>query len=225
MAMALSFHCKTQKINIKQSGYNKLMDETALITSAQQGDLNSFNTLILNYQDAVFNTAVRILGDDDMAQDAAQEAFISAFQSIRTFRGGSFKAWILRTVTNACLDELRRQKRRPTTPLEPETSDGDEIDSPKWLADTNMTPAQKAEADELEHAIQHCLDALPTEFRTVVVLADVQGLDYTEVAAASNVPLGTIKSRLARARLRLRECLRSFEELLPSSFRLNEERV
>ncbi|MBE7435261.1 MAG: RNA polymerase sigma factor [Anaerolineales bacterium] len=201
------------------------MDETALITSAQQGDLNSFNTLILNYQDAVFNTAVRILGDDDMAQDAAQEAFISAFQSIRTFRGGSFKAWILRTVTNACLDELRRQKRRPTTPLEPETSDGDEIDSPKWLADTNMTPAQKAEADELEHAIQHCLDALPTEFRTVVVLADVQGLDYTEVAAASNVPLGTIKSRLARARLRLRECLRSFEELLPSSFRLNEERV
>ncbi|MCK6583306.1 MAG: RNA polymerase sigma factor [Anaerolineales bacterium] len=201
------------------------MDETALITSAQQGDLNSFNTLILNYQDAVFNTAVRILGDDDMAQDAAQEAFISAFQSIRTFRGGSFKAWILRTVTNACLDELRRQKRRPTTPLEPETSDGDEIDSPKWLADTNMTPAQKAEADELEHAIQHCLDALPSEFRTVVVLADVQGLDYTEVAAASNVPLGTIKSRLARARLRLRECLRSFEELLPSSFRLNEERV
>ncbi len=201
------------------------MDETALITSAQQGDLNSFNTLILNYQDAVFNTAVRILGDDDMAQDAAQEAFISAFQSIRTFRGGSFKAWILRTVTNACLDELRRQKRRPTTPLEPETSDGDEIDSPKWLADTNMTPAQKAEADELEHAIQHCLDALPTEFRAVVVLADVQGLDYTEVAAASNVPLGTIKSRLARARLRLRECLRSFEELLPSSFRLNEERV
>lgn len=201
------------------------MDETALITSAQQGDLNAFNTLILNYQDAVFNTAVRILGDDDMAQDAAQEAFISAFQSIKSFRGGSFKAWILRTVTNASLDELRRRKRRPTTPLEPETSDGEEMDSPKWLADPNMTPAQQAEADELEHAIQHCLDALPTEFRAVVVLADIQGLDYTEVAEASRIPLGTIKSRLARARLRLRECLRSFEELLPSSFRLSEERI
>ena len=199
------------------------MDETALINSAQQGDLNAFNTLILHYQDAVFNTAVRILGDDDMAQDAAQEAFISAFQSIKSFRGGSFKAWILRTVTNACLDELRRQKRRPTTPLEPETSDGEEMDSPKWLADPNMTPSQQAEADELEHAIQHCLDALPVEFRSVVVLADIQGLDYTEVAAASRVPLGTIKSRLARARLRLRECLRGFEELLPSSFRLEEE--
>lgn len=199
------------------------MDETALIASAQRGELDAFNTLILHYQDAVFNTAVRILGDDDMAQDASQEAFISAFQSIKSFRGGSFKAWILRTVTNACLDELRRQKRRPTTPLEPETSDGDEIDSPKWLADKSMTPAQKAEADELEHAIQHCLDALPSEFRTAVVLADLQGMDYAEVATASKVPIGTIKSRIARARLRLRECLRSFEELLPSSYRLNEE--
>ncbi|MCB0102087.1 MAG: sigma-70 family RNA polymerase sigma factor [Anaerolineales bacterium] len=199
------------------------MDETALITSAQQGDLNAFNTLVLHYQDAVFNTAVRILGDDDKAQDASQEAFISAFQSLRSFRGGSFKAWLLRTVTNACLDELRRKKRRPTTPLEPETNDGDEVESPKWLADPNLTPAQQAEADELEHAIQHCLDALPTEFRTAVVLADVQGLDYSEVAQAIRVPLGTIKSRIARARLKLRECLRSFEELLPAAFRLDGE--
>jgi RNA polymerase sigma-70 factor (ECF subfamily) len=201
------------------------MDETALVQSVQNGDLDSFNTLVLHYQDRVFNTALRILGDEDTAQDAAQEAFISAFRSISSFRGGSFKAWLLRTVTNACYDELRRQKRRPTTPLEPETNDGDEMDSPRWLADPDMTPAEKSEADELEHAIQHCLDALPTEFRTVVVLADVQGMDYSEVAIASKVPLGTIKSRLARARLRLRECLRGFEELLPSSFRLEEERT
>ncbi|MBI3165131.1 MAG: sigma-70 family RNA polymerase sigma factor [Anaerolineales bacterium] len=201
------------------------MDETALITSAQQGDLDAFNTLILHYQNAVFNTAARILGDDDLAQDAAQDAFISAFQNIKSFRGGSFKAWLLRTVTNACLDELRRQKRKPTTPLEPETSDGEEIDSPKWLADKGMTPAQKAEADELEHAIQHCLNELPVEFRAAVVLADVQGLDYAEAAAASRVPIGTIKSRIARARLRLRECLRSFEELLPASYRLDEEQA
>ncbi len=200
------------------------MDESALIQSAQRGDLDSFNTLILHYQDAVFHTALRILGDEDPAEDAAQEAFISAFRSISSFRGGSFKAWLMRTVTNACYDELRRQKRRPTTPLEPETNDGEEIDSPKWLADPNMTPAEQSEADELEHAIQHCLNALPTDFRTVVVLADIQGMDYSEVAAAARVPLGTIKSRLARARLRLRECLRSFEELLPASFRLEEER-
>jgi RNA polymerase sigma-70 factor, ECF subfamily len=196
------------------------MDEPALIQTAQHGDLDSFNTLILHYQDVVFNTALRILGDEDLAEDASQEAFISAFRSLNTFRGGSFKAWLLRTVTNACYDELRRQKRRPTTPLEPETNDGEEVDSPRWLADPNMTPDQQFEADELEHAIQHCLDMLPAEFRTVVVLADIQGMDYTEVATASRVPLGTIKSRLARARLRLRECLRGFEELLPSSFRL-----
>jgi RNA polymerase sigma-70 factor (ECF subfamily) len=201
------------------------MDEIALVKSAQSGDLDSFNTLILHYQDRVFNTALRILGDEDTAQDAAQEAFISAFRSISTFRGGSFKAWLLRTVTNACYDELRRQKRRPTTPLEPETNDGEEMDSPRWLADPNMTPAEQSEADELEHAIQHCLDTLPTDFRTVVVLADIQGMDYSEVAIAARVPLGTIKSRLARARLRLRECLRGFEELLPSSFRLEVERT
>ena len=199
------------------------MDETALIHSAQNGDLDSFNTLILHYQDSVFNTALRIMGDEDLAQDAAQEAFISAFRSISTFRGGSFKAWLMRMVTNACYDEFRRQKRRPTTPLEPDTADGEEMDSPKWLADPNMTPAERSEADELEHAIQHCLDALPTEFRTVVVLADIQGMDYSDVATASKVPLGTLKSRLARARLRLHECLRGFEELLPSSFRLQEE--
>lgn len=200
------------------------MDEPALIKSAQSGDLDSFNTLVLHYQNAVYNTALRIMGDDDLAADASQEAFISAFRSLASFRGGSFKAWLMRTVTNACYDELRRKKRRPTTPLEPDTEDGDEMDSPRWLADPNMTPDQIAEADELEHAIQHCLDALPVEFRSVVVLADIQGLDYTEVAAATSVPLGTIKSRLARARLRLRECLRGFEELLPSAFRLEEER-
>lgn len=198
------------------------MDEQALISDAQNGDLDAFNTLILHYQDSVFNTALRILGDEDQAADAAQDAFISAFKSIRSFRGGSFKAWLMRTVTNACYDELRRKKRRPTTPLEPDTNDGEEMDSPRWLADPNMTPDQVAEADELEHAIQHCLDNLPIEFKTVVVMADIQGMDYSEVASTVRVPLGTIKSRLARARLRLRECLQGFAELLPSSFRLEE---
>lgn len=199
------------------------MDEPALIHDAQRGNLDAFNTLVLHYQDTVFNTALRILGDEDQAADAAQEAFISAFRSITSFRGGSFKAWLMRTVTNACYDELRRKKRRPTTPLEPELDDGDEMDSPRWLADPNFTPEQVAEADEVEHTIQHCLEALPVEFRAVVVLADIQGMDYTEVAASVRVPLGTIKSRLARARLRLRECLQGFAELLPASYRLEGE--
>ena len=198
------------------------MNEQALITDAQNGNLDAFNTLVLHYQDSVFNTALRILGDEDQAADASQEAFISAFKSISSFRGGSFKAWLMRTVTNACYDELRRRKRRPTTPLEPDTDDGEEMDSPRWLADPNMTPDQQAEADEVEHAIQHCLNNLPLEFKTVVVMADIQGMDYTEVAASVHVPLGTIKSRLARARLRLRECLQGFAELLPASYRLED---
>ncbi len=198
------------------------MDEQALIHDAQAGSLDAFNTLILHYQDSVYNTALRIMGDEDVAADAAQDAFISAFKSINSCRGGSFKAWLMRTVTNACYDELRRQKRRPTTPLEPDTDDGEEMDSPRWLADPGMTPDQRAEADELEHALQHCLNNLPLEFKAVVVMADIQGMDYSEVAIAVRVPLGTIKSRLARARLRLRECLQGFSELLPTSFRLEE---
>jgi RNA polymerase sigma-70 factor, ECF subfamily len=200
------------------------MDEPTLIHDAQRGDLDAFNRLVLSYQDTVFNTALRILGDEDLAADASQDAFISAFRALNSYRGGSFKAWLLRTVTNACYDELRRKKRRPTTPLEPETDDGEDVESPRWLADPNASPEEELEKGELEHAIQHCLDGLPAEFRTVVVLADIQGLDYTEVARASRVPLGTIKSRLARARLRLRECLQAFGELLPSMFRLEEER-
>lgn len=201
------------------------MDETALIHDAQRGDLNAFNTLVLHYQDILFNTALRVLGDEDQAADATQEAFISAFRSITSFRGGSFKAWLMRTVTNACYDELRRRKRRPTTPLEPEMDDGEEVETPRWLADPNLTPEQAAEADEVEHAIQHCLENLPTDFRTVVVLADIQGMDYVEVAASVRVPLGTIKSRLARARLRLRECLQGFAELLPATYRLEGEKA
>ncbi len=198
------------------------MDEPALIHDAQHGDLEAFNRLVLAYQDSLFNTALRILGDDDRAADATQEAFISAFRSINSFRGGSFKAWLMRTVTNACYDELRRQKRRPTVPLEPTNDDDEEMETPRWLADSSMSPEQKFEAAELEHAIQHCLEALPADFRTAVVLADIQGMDYSEVAQAARVPLGTIKSRLARARLRLRECLQGFWELLPAAFRLEE---
>lgn len=199
------------------------MNESALILDAQKGDLESFNRLVLAYQDMLYNTALRIMGDEAQAADATQDAFISAFRSIASYRGGSFKGWLMRTVTNACYDELRRKKRRPTIPLEPTNNDDEEMESPRWLMDSSMTPEQKFEADELEHAIQHCLNALPVDFRTAVVLADIQGMDYSEVATAASVPLGTIKSRLARARGRLRECLQGFRELLPTSFRLEDE--
>jgi RNA polymerase sigma-70 factor, ECF subfamily len=200
------------------------MDESALIQSAMKGELDAFNRLILAYQDLAFNVACRMLNDDDLAADAVQNAFISAWRNLSTYRGGSFKAWVMRMVTNGCYDELRRQKRRPTTPLEPlSADDNEEIDSPQWMASDDPSPESTLEQDELEHALQHCLENLPLDFRTVVVLVDVQGMDYEEVAQSAHAPLGTIKSRLARARLRMRNCLQGFQELLPAEFRLEGE--
>ncbi len=201
------------------------MDEQLLIQDAQQGDLNAFNQLVLTYQDLAFNVAYRVMADAASADDATQDAFIAAYRKLDTYRGGSFKAWLLRIVTNACYDELRRRKRRPAVPLEPENSDGDVLESPQWLADDAPSPENQAEQQELELAIQHCLNALDDKFRTVVVLVDVEGLDYEVTAQALNSPLGTIKSRLARARQKLQECLHGFEELLPAAFRLDDEEM
>jgi RNA polymerase sigma-70 factor (ECF subfamily) len=196
------------------------MDEVELIQAARKGDLNAFNRLILAYQDMVYSQAYRVLGDPQAADDAAQVAFISAYKNLRKFRGGSFRAWLLRIVTNACYDELRRQKRRPTTSLEPLDDSGEEIESPRWLADSSELPEDSILRTELGQAIQRCLERLPLDFRTVVILVDVQGMDYLEAASVIEKPLGTVKSRLARARQRMRLCLQEFWELLPTSMRL-----
>jgi RNA polymerase sigma-70 factor (ECF subfamily) len=196
------------------------MDEQTLIQDARQGDLEAFNRLVLAYQDRVYNQAYRVLGESQAADDATQEAFISAYKKLRSFRGGSFRAWLLRIVTNACYDELRRRKRRPITSLEPIDDAGDEIESPRWIADPGELPEDNVVRAELGNAIQHCLDELPTDFKVVVVLVDVQGMDYLEAADTIGKPLGTVKSRLARGRNRMKECLQGFWELLPLSMRL-----
>jgi RNA polymerase sigma-70 factor, ECF subfamily len=201
------------------------MDEAAIIQMAREGDLNAFNRLVLEYQDMAFNLAARMLGDDDAAEDVTQTAFLSAYRSLDSFRGGSFRAWVMRMVSNACYDELRRRKRRPTVSLEPVNEDDEEIESPAWLADDAPSPEGELERAELEHALQTCLQGLPQEFRSVVLMVDVEGLDYQEVSSATGKPLGTVKSRLARARLKMRDCLRQYWELLPSVFRLDDEVV
>ncbi len=199
------------------------MDEAYLIETAQHGDLDAFNSLVLAYQDYVYNQAYRIMGDEAAAADAVQEAFVAAYQNIRAFRGGSFRAWLFRIVTNACYDELRQRKRRPNTPLEPLDDAGEEIESPQWLADPGESPEESLVRAQLAKAIQHCLEGLPQEYRLVAVLVDVQGMDYDEASQVIRKPLGTVKSRLARARLRLRDCLQGFGELLPVVFRLERE--
>ena len=200
------------------------MDENQLVQNALKGDLDSFNRLVLAYQDLAFNLAARMLTDNDLAEDVTQTAILSAYRSLDSFRGGSFKAWVMRMVTNACYDELRKRQRHPTTPLEPVDEEDEEIESPTWIADDGPSPEESLERRELEQAIQNCLSGLDEEFRAVVVMVDLQGMDYNEVSVALNRPLGTVKSRLARARLKLRDCLHQFGELLPSAFRLDDQR-
>ena len=169
--------------------------------------LVDFNGLVLEYQDLVYSQAYRLLGERHAAEDATQEAFIIAYFKFHTYRGGSLRGWILRIVTNLCFDEIRRRKRSREISLEPVNSYGEEIESPNWIADPVETPEEVTESSELQDVIQKSINKLPLDYRTVVVLVDIQGLDYAEAAGVIGCPLGTVKSRLARARLRLRTYL------------------
>ena len=199
------------------------MDETALIQETLDGNLGSFNSLVLQYQDMAFNVAYRIMGEPGAAEDSTQEAFISAYQKLEQFRGGSFKAWLLRIVSNACYDELRRRQRQPVAPLKPEMNDGETWEEPDWLKDPSANPEECFEQAVLQDAIQECINKLDDKFRVILVLVDVEGLDYETAAAVAGAPLGTVKSRLARARNRIQNCLQRFWELLPDMFRLKDE--
>ena len=196
-----------------------IMEETELITRAVDGDLDAFNQLVLQHQEVAYNVAYRIMADENAAADATQEAVISMYRKLDTYRGGSFKSWFLRIVTNACYDELRRQRRRPTIPIEPETNEGELVESPEWLEDKSAGPEEVLGSSEIENAIQHCLTGLEQKFRVVITLVDVSGEDYETVAQIIGTPIGTVKSRLARARLKMQQCLRGFRELLPDQFR------
>jgi RNA polymerase sigma factor (sigma-70 family) len=196
------------------------VDEGELLARSQQGNVAAFNQLVVAYQEMVYNVALRIMGDPEAAADATQDAFISAFRSIRSFRGGVFKVWLLRIVTNACYDELRTRKRRPTesldaidTPASYEESAGAAIASPL------ESPEDYALRQDVRAQIQQGLLALPEDQRVVIVLSDVQGFSYEEIAAITNSSLGTVKSRLSRGRSRLRDYLQE-RELSPSTGRL-----
>jgi len=197
-----------------------MMDELALIASAQKGDLRAFNQLVLLYQSMAYNVAYRILSDPDAAADATQDAFFSAYKAMKKFRGGSFKAWLLRIVTNSCYDQLRVKKRRPTSSLDDLPV---ESEHSQFLRDESESPDEFLERQELGLLLQHGISALPIEQRAVLVLSDVQGLSYQEVAEIMDLSLGTVKSRLSRGRARLRDFLLERGELLPARYRLKDD--
>jgi RNA polymerase sigma-70 factor (ECF subfamily) len=197
------------------------MDEQTLIQSAQRGNLEAFNELVFLYQDFLFRIAVNILGDEDIAEDATQQAFLSAYRNLGSFRGGSLRSWLSRITVNACYDELRRTSRLKDVPLQVSDQDGVEIGPASWLADPGPSPEKQAERLDLVDAIQNSLRALPEHYRLAAQLVDLEGLSYEEASIVLGVPTGTIKSRLARARNFLRASLKSYPDLIPAAYTLD----
>jgi len=182
-------------------------EEELLVAAASNGDLDAFNQLVLNYQNMVYHHAYSLLNDQSSAEDITQDCFIKAFQGLRGFRGGSFRSWLLKIVTNSAYDILRRSQRRPTQPLFPVDDNDEELESAPWLADPDALVQEKVEYMEFSEEVRVLLEQLPDVYRNVLVLVDLYQFDYTEAAATLKIPIGTIKSRLARARLQMKEKL------------------
>jgi len=179
------------------------MDETELIKRSQRGDAQAFNFLIQWHQKEVLNLAVRMLGNLQDAEDVCQDSWLAAWKSIKRFRGGSLRSWLLHVVSNKCRDEFRRRKKRARDLT---------IDSPYLAATDSKTNAYSNQA--IVEGIQKALLQLPYEQRLAITLRDFNGLSYDEIAGVMKCSTGTIKSRLNRGRINLRNLLRDrgFEE-------------
>jgi RNA polymerase sigma-70 factor (ECF subfamily) len=203
-----SYWVEHEETDMNSTTRSELWDEKSLIRTASTGDLEAFNQLVLAYQDIAYNHAYALLGDSALAEDATQTGFINAFQSMSAFRGGSFRSWLLKIVKNSAYDILRRSQRHPTQPLFPVDEDGEELDSAPWLADPSVSVESAVEQQEFSREIYRMLDELPDVYRSVLILIDVHGLDYIEATQALQIPIGTVKSRLARARLQMQQRLK-----------------
>ena len=187
------------------------------VARARAGDLDAFNDLVLEHQAQVYALCYRMLGRREAAEDATQEAFVSAWRAMGTLRGTVFRPWLLRIAANACRDELRRRTRRPSASLDLALEEG--LPEP---SDSDPSPEEGVIRGALQAEIERALLQLPEEQRLAVLLCDSEGLDYTEIAAVMKTSLGTVKSRIARGRARLRELLVRDAELLPARFRPEE---
>ena len=171
--------------------------EAELIASVLAGDADAFEPLVKEHEKRIYNLALRMTGDPDDAYDVAQDAFVKAYTSLKDFRGESaFGSWLYRLASNVCLDFLRREKRRGTVSL---TVEDEELD----ISDLRFSPEDELERTELRDAINTALMRLPATARQMIVMRDVSGLSYAEIAEALDLELGTVKSRIARAREKL----------------------
>ncbi len=193
-----------------------MFQEEELVKRTLQGDTKAFEELVQQYESKIYALAYRYMGNEDDAYDMSQEAFIKAYRSLRSFKGhSSFGTWLYRVTTNVCLDELRRRKRRivPISLDEPlATREGDEVD--KEIPDNTPTADILYEQKEFSQYIQDLLDQLKPDHKTAIVLRDVLDLSYEEISEVLNCSIGTVKSRISRARETLRKKIVE-RELLP----------
>jgi len=196
--------------------------ERALVAKGQRGDRAAFNRLVERHQSGAYALALRMVGDAEAAADITQDAFFAAYRALASFKGGSFRAWLYRIVSNGCFDHFRTQARRPTTSLE--AALGDERDGespgvgsgsrlPSALIDASWDPEGIALRAEQIEQIEAALQKLAPEQRLALILSDIQGLPYEEIARVTHASLGTVKSRIARARGHMRGILARRGEL------------
>jgi len=188
-------------------------EESRWISLAKHGDQAAFEQLVLRYEKKVYSLALRLCGNPDDAQEAAQEAFVSAWQGLAFFRGdASFSTWLYRLTSNACMDLLRREQRHRSAAGASLDDEAAGLDVP----DRGSTPQEEAERAELRRALERGLLALPAEYRAPLVLRELRQLTYDEIAAALELDLGTVKSRINRGRKQLRKWLSENGNFFPA---------
>lgn len=189
------------------------MDEAALIKKIKSGDMEAFSDLVLQYEKRAFNFAYRILKDAHLAEDATQEAFLRVYFKIDTFLGNSsFSTWFYTILNNICLDILRKKSRQSETLTISQTSSDDE-EYELQIEDKSAGPHEVLQKKDAAALLEKAIDLLSYEHRSVIILRDIEGREYEEIAKILNISLGTVKSRLSRARLSLRKILEEQKEL------------
>lgn len=195
-------------------------DEQQAIARALNGEIDAFNELVIKYQRLAYSVAYRMLQNEESAADAVQDSFVKAYRALAGFKGGLFKSWLLRIVVNTCYDVLRVQQRYVSEPIDDDPGgDSEETHTARQLVDNSESPDDYVERMELSSYIEVGIRALPPDQRLVLVLCDIHGYSYEEIAEITGFPMGTVKSRISRARTKLRDYLLEHPELLPASFR------
>ena len=181
------------------------MDEMKLIEKARDGDRSAFEQLVKLHEKNVYSLALKLTKNREDALDAAQEAFLKAWISLKSFRGDSkFSSWLYRLTYNTCLDFLRKSKKGEIISL---TSEEDE-ETVADIKDPAPTPEEQTVKREIKKTVQNAVDALPEEHRQIIVMREFTGMSYAEIAESMSISEGTVKSRLSRARAKLAEILR-----------------